>query len=165
MAAAYWASEYSLIRVAETEGWDGAGASDGADRPLEVIVLHVAEPSTRRALKAAAELASGMPARVRLVAPRVVPFPLELNAPQVPIGFTARQLREIAGTARVDTSIDIILCRDLLATLSTVLKPRSLIVIGSSRSPWWRFAWLERENRLAQCLRKLGHQVIPANVC
>jgi hypothetical protein len=153
-----------MIRVLESDELDGADAGEGVERPLNVVVLHTSDSSTRRALKTAASLASQLSAHVHLVAPRVVPFPLDLNAPQVPVSFTARQLREIAEDAGVDTSIDIILCRDLMRTLASVLRPQSIVVIGESRSPWWRLAWMGRENRLAQRLRALGHQVVSADL-
>lgn len=164
MAVAYWASEFSLIRVLESEEWSHVEAAEGVDRPLDVIVLHTSDSSTRKALKAAAFLAAELSARVHVLAPRVVPYPLELNAPQVPVSFTANQLRDLAEEAGVEAAIDIVLCRDMMTTLSTVLSPQSLIVLGESRKPWWRFGWLERENRLAQRLRALGHQVVSADL-
>jgi hypothetical protein len=87
-----------------------------------------------------------------------------LERPQVPVSFTARKLQELAGEAGVDVSAEIILCRDLMTTLSVILKPQSLIVMGGHRSRWWSFNWLEREYRLAQRLRTLGHQVVYAEL-
>jgi len=168
MAAAYWASEFSLIRVLESEEWSGGEAAEGVDRPLDIIVLHTSDSSTRRALKTASTLAAELSARVHLVAPRVVPYPLDLHTPQVPVSFTAHQLRELAADARVDAAIDVILCRDLMSTLSQVLTPKSLIVLDESHSPWWGFGlmegWLGRQNRLARRLRALGHQVVAADL-
>ena len=161
MAAAYWASEFSLIRVLESEEWSGRESAEDTDGQLDIVVLHLSDSSTRRALNTATSLS----ARVHLVAPRVVPFALDLNTPQVPVSFTARQLREIADESQVDIAIDIILCRDLMPALSTVLRPKSLIVIGETNSPWWRFAWARRECWLAHRLRALGHQVVAANLC
>jgi hypothetical protein len=164
MATAYWASEFSMIRVLEADDSAGTAAREADDLPLDVVVLHTSDTSTRQALKTAATYAKELSAHVHLVAPRVVPFALDLNAPQVPVSFTARQLREIAEDAGVDASIDIILCRDLVQTLASVLKPQSLIVLGERKSPWWRLGWMGRENRLAQQLRALGHQVVPADL-
>jgi hypothetical protein len=164
MAAAYWAAEYSLIRVLESDELSGVELPEGAHRPLDIVVLHTSNSTTLRALKAAASLAAELQARVHIVAPRIVPYPLELDAPQVPVSFTARQLRELADEAQVEVSVDIILCRDLMAALRAVLKPHSLIVMGERRSRWRAFDWLEREYRLAQRLRKLGHQVLSADL-
>jgi hypothetical protein len=103
-------------------------------------------------------------ARVHLLAPRIVQYPLALETPPVPVSFMARRLLELASEAGVEVSVDIILCRDLMTTLSVILKPQSLIVMGGPPSRWWRFGWLEREYRLAQRLRKQGHQVLSADL-
>jgi len=164
MAAAYWAAEYSLIRVVESDGQSGVGPWENADRPLDIVVLHTSDASTLRSLKTAASLAAELSARVHLVAPRIVPYPLALETPQVPVSFTARKLQELASEAGVEVSVDIILCRDLMTTLSFILKPQSLIVMGEHRSRWGAFQLLDREYRLAQWLRKLGHQVLSADL-
>lgn len=164
MASANWAAEYSLIRVSESDGQAGADRREGADHPLDIVVLHLSDSSTLRALKTAAALASEMSARVHLVAPRIVPYAFPLDAPEVPVSFTARQLRELTQEIGVEVSVDIVLCRDLMTTLSVVLKPQSLIVLGASRSRWRAFDWLDREYRLAQRLRTLGHQVLSADL-
>ena len=137
---------------------------EGVDRPLDVIVLHTSDSSTRRALKTASAFAVELSARVHIVAPRVVPYPLDLHAPQVPVSFTANRLRELAADAGVEAAIDIVLCRDMMTTLSTVLSSQSLIVLGDGNPPWWKFGWMGRENRLAQRLRALGHQVVSADL-
>lgn len=164
MAAAYWAAEYSLIRVLEAEAQFEADPSERAEQTLDIVVLHISNASTLRALKTASTLAAELSGRVHIVAPRIIPYPLALNQPQVPVSFTARQLRELACAAGVEASVDIILCRDLMTTLSAVLKPRSLVVLGEHRSRWWNFDWLDRECRLARRLRKQGHQVISADL-
>ena len=61
----------------------------------------------------------------------------------------------IASDSRVETRVSIYLCRDLLEILQSVLKPHSLVVVGS-RKRWWP----TREKRLARKLRALGHQVV-----
>lgn len=164
MAATYWAADYSLIRVLDSEEQTRAELSAGAGRLLDIVVLHTSDASTLHALKTASTLAAELSARVHLVAPRVVPYPLALEKPQVPVSFTARHLRELAGEAGVEVSVDIVLCRDLMTTLSAILKPKSLIVLGEHRSHWWNFGWLDRECRLAQRLRKQGHQVVSADL-
>jgi len=164
MAATYWAADYSLIRVLDVEQQSPVELQEAAKPLLDIVVVHISDASTLRALKTAAVLAAELSARVHVVAPRIIPYPLELNQPQVPVSFTARQLRELAAEAGVEASVDIILCRDLMTTLTAVLKPQSVIVLGEHHSHWWRFNWLDREYRLAQQLRKLGHQVLSADL-
>jgi hypothetical protein len=164
VAAVYWAAEYSLIRTIDSEDRSPAEPTGNSDRLLDIVVLHTSDASTLRALNTAATLAAELSARVHLVAARVVPYPLELNEPQVPISFTAQQLRQLAQDAGVEVQVDIILGRDFMTMLSAILKPRSLVVLGERRSRWWSFDWLDRENRLAQRLRRLGHQVVSADL-
>lgn len=164
MRADNWTAEYSLIRVMDDNGQPDSETPEGADRLLDIVVLHTSGTSTLRALKTAARLAVELSGRVRVVAPRIVPYPLTLNEPQVPVSFTARQLRDLAGQAGVDVSVDIILCRDLITMLPAVLKPESLIVMGEHRSRWRALDWLDREYRLGQRLLKQGHQVVFADL-
>ena len=131
---------------------------------LDVVVLHTADASTLRALKTAAMLASELSARVHIVAPRIVPYALELHQSPVPVGFTAQHLRGLASQAGVEVSVNIVLCRDLMTMLAAVLKPHSLIVLGESFSRWRAFNWLRGDYRLARRLRKLGHQVLSADL-
>ena len=74
----------------------------------------------------------------------------------MPVDFNERRLRVIAKRpkGRVETRISIYLCRDPLETLMSVLKPHSLVVVGSCKR-WWPTA----EKRLAAKLRQAGHEV------
>jgi hypothetical protein len=71
------------------------------------------------------------------------------------VDFNERRLRVLAGQSRVETRVSIYLCRDALPTLLSVLKPHSLVVVGS-RKRWWPTA----EKRLAAKLRRAGHVVM-----
>ena len=111
--------------------------------------------ATLSALKEAANLASSLGGRITLIVPQIVPYPLPLASPPVLIDFSERRLRVIASNSRVETRVSIYLCRHPLETLRSVLKPHSLVVIGSRKS-WWPTA----EKRLAAKLRRFGHEVI-----
>jgi hypothetical protein len=103
----------------------------------------------------AAALASGLSAHITLVVPQVVPYPLPLENPQVVLEFTQKRLGEVASHTPVETTIRHYLCRDRLVTLSAVLKPGSIVVIGARKK------WLPtREKILARRLRRFGHDVI-----
>jgi hypothetical protein len=110
---------------------------------------------TFRAVRAAAVLAQGLGARIRLVAPQVVPYILPLTSPPVSTGFTEQRLRSMALESPVETRIDIRVCRDPWVMLRSTLPPRSLIVLGARRH-WWP----TRESRLARRLKRLGHQIL-----
>jgi hypothetical protein len=125
---------------------------------LNVSVVFTSVDATLAALKAAGKLLgdrAGSLGHITLIVPQVVPYPLPLTSPSVQVDFTERRLRVIASDCRVDTRICVYLCRDPLETLKSVLKPHSLVIVGS-RKRWWPTA----EKRLAAKLRNAGHEVI-----
>jgi hypothetical protein len=126
-----------------------------ASGPLEVFVLDTSRDGTFRAVRAAAFLAQGLGARIRLLAPQVVPYVLPLTWPPVSTGFTERRLGRAASESPVETRIDIRVCRDVWNMLKSTLPPRSLIVLGARRH-WWP----TRESWLAQRLSRLGPQIL-----
>jgi len=122
---------------------------------LDISVVFTSTDATLTALKKAGNLASSLGARITLIVPYLVPYPLPLTRPPVSVDFTERRLWVIANDCRVETRVSIYLCRDPLETLYSVLKPNSLVVLGS-RKRWWPTA----EKRLAVKLRKAGHEVM-----
>jgi hypothetical protein len=121
---------------------------------LEIVVLHTTITETLQALKAAAHLAHGLSARIRLLVLEVVPYPLSLDHPTVPLPFTHRRFRTLADKAAIDTRVDIHLVRDRDATIHSLLEPHSVIVTGAKRSFW--------PTSLAKRLERAGHQVMYA---
>jgi hypothetical protein len=127
---------------------------------LNISVIFTAVDSTLAALKCAARLADNLGARISLVVTQVVPYALPLDRPPVSREFNERRFRVIAGESRVKASVTVYLCRDQIATLKAVLKPRSLVVVGGRKHGWSR-AWATTpEKRLARELRRAGHEVI-----
>jgi hypothetical protein len=118
-------------------------------------VVFTSVDATLTALKEAGSLARSLGARITLIVPQLVPYPLPLANPPVPRDFNERRLRVIASHCRIETRVSIYLCRNALETLQAVLKPHSLVIIGSHKS-WWPTA----EKRLAAKLRSFGHQVV-----
>lgn len=139
---------------------DARGSSLGriAEGSLEVVVLHTTIEGTLASLKRAAELAAGLAASIRLLVLTVVPYPLDIESPQVPVAFTRRRFTTIACEARVDTLVDIRLGRERMSMLETALKPRSVVVLDRQRR-WW----LNPSRKLAKQLERLGHQVVYSN--
>lgn len=125
------------------------------DKPLEVIVLHTTTKATLQALRTAARLAEGLVARIRLLVLETVPYPLPLNAPQVPVEFTRRRFRTVASETSIDTAVDIRLGRDRAQMLESALKPHSLVVMAAKTG--WRPS---AEKRLAKRLERMGHHVV-----
>ena len=129
--------------------------ADRAEHRLEVAVVFTSARATIAALRKAGALADRLSARITLVVPQVVPYPLPLGSPPVLIDFSERRFREIAAESPVETTVLIYLCRDRTEALESVLAPRSLIVIGGLKR-WWP----TREKSLARHLRRTGHEVV-----
>jgi len=150
-----------------TNHWEQQRCSTFAPAPaagtggqLEVVVVHTAIPATLVALKTAATLAKGLSARIRLLVPQVVPYPLPLEAPPVPVSFTERKFRTVAEASAVETMVEIVLCRDIDSALDNLLPQRSLVVLGGCRRSWWKGARTSAGRGLARRLRSRGHQVV-----
>lgn len=126
-----------------------------ADQKLNICVVFTSVESTLAALRETGGLASGLGARITLLVPQVVPYPLALETPPVLIEFNEKRFRTIASQSPVEMTVQIYLCRDGLETLTNVLNPASIVVIGG-RKRWWP----TREEKLARQLRRAGHEVV-----
>jgi hypothetical protein len=129
--------------------------AEEAGQKLSIDVVFTSVEATLAALKEAGILASSLGARISLVVPQVVPYPLPLETPPVLVDFNEKRFRVIASKSPVETSVHIYLCRDPFETLAKVLNPGSLVVLGG-RKRWWP----TREKSLANKLRRIGHQVV-----
>ena len=129
--------------------------TDQEESRLNIVVIFTSLRATITALMRAGTLAGNLNAQITLVVPQVVPYPLPLTSPPVLLDFQENRFREIAKASPVNIRVQLYLCRDTLDTLSRVLKPRSLIVVGGRK----RF-WPTQEKRLARWLRHAGHEVI-----
>ncbi len=127
---------------------------------LAISVVFTSPEFTITALRRAAALAGNLDARITLIVPQVVPFPLPLASPPVLIDFQEARLREIASKTPVETVVRIYLCRSRWELLQCVLEAHSLVVLGA-RAQW---RWLTRERRLARKLRHAGHEVVMAEM-
>ena len=97
-----------------------------ADQELNITVVFTSVDSTLAALKEAGALANSLGARIRLVVPQVVPYPLPLESPPVLVEFNENRFRVMASESPVETSVQVYLCRDRFETLTSVLNPGSL---------------------------------------
>lgn len=150
------------------EGWDDMSLAiekilvPAQPRPrteetgLNIAVIFTSIESTLAALKEAGTLASSLGARIKLVVPQVVHYPLPLESPPVLVEFNERRFRVIASQSPVETSVHIYLCRDRLETLKAVLTPRSIVVLGGRKRRWW----FSPDETLARKLRRAGYEVI-----
>lgn len=124
---------------------------------LEIFVFFTTQDQTLKALKKACDLARPICASIVLLAAEIVPYPLPLDRPPVRLEFILRRLVTIASQYPVKTEVRVYLCRDQLVALRRVLRPNSVVVVGT-RKRWWP----TREARLARKLRRAGYEVILA---
>jgi hypothetical protein len=113
------------------------------------LAIHVAFTSDREtvtALQHAAKLATGLNARLQVVAPQVVPYGVDLDQPPVSPDFTASKMLRLAAEAGVEADVHVVLCRDRIEGLESVLGSNAVVIAG--------------ENKLARQLAKRGHQAL-----
>ena len=120
---------------------------------LSLTVLFTTLSDTLSALRKATCLADQLGACVRSLVFHVVPFPSPIDEPRI---NSESRLRSFCEQEKIEVRIDIRLCRDASACIHEALFPQSLILIGGRQS-WWP---LTAEKRLANKLRKAGHQVV-----
>jgi hypothetical protein len=130
-------------------------AAEEADRKLNIAVVFTSVGSTLAALKEAGALASSLDARIRLLVPQVVAYPLPLESPPVLVEFNEHRFRVIARESLVETTVQVYLCRDRMELLLHMLSPNTLVVIGG-RKRWWPTT----EKLMARRLRQAGHKAI-----
>ncbi len=151
--------------IAPVTGIPARPLTEETEPKLDIAVVFTSVDATLAALKEAGRLlghqannqTSSLGGRITLIVPQIVPYPLPLTSPPVLVDFNERRLRVIASNCKVETRVCIYLCREAAETLLSVLKPHSLVVVGS-RKRWWP----TREKRLASKLRRAGHEVILA---
>lgn len=123
--------------------------------PLEVVVLFLKMQGTLEALEMAASLAKGLHASFRMIVLREVPYSLPLATPLVSNEFAERQFCDYVSNLRFEVKVDIYLCRSRNKELLQILKPHSLVILCTKKG-WWPTA----EKKLANHLKKHGHQVL-----
>lgn len=122
---------------------------------IEVVIPHKSVEATKAALAHAALLGAGLNLRVRLIDVHVVPYALPIEKPSVQREHLENNLRTISAFSTVPINSELILARDWEDGLRRSLRPRSVVLIPI-RKTWWR----SQDKRMAERLRKHGHQVI-----
>jgi hypothetical protein len=121
---------------------------------LSVFVVFTSMNGTPKALEKAREMAQSLGAKVAVVAMQVVPFPLPLDEPPVPMGFTIGRFEEMARELSEKPKVSGYLCRDPLEALKGILKPNCPVVMGIKKK-WWPTS----DERLARQLRRAGYNI------
>jgi hypothetical protein len=152
-------SEDKLDRLASRQIYRAPVEQAPAAQALAINVVFTTTRATLVALRRAGELARELGAKIRVIAPHVVPYPLPLNRPAVDPAYIEQHFRTLAGDKKIDTRVDIRLCRDADESVRQALPPHSLVVIGGRKRLW---PWT-RETHLARALSRAGHHVIFMN--
>jgi hypothetical protein len=119
-----------------------------------VVVLFTSANRTLKALESARSLAHTLCLPIVVLATPVVPYPLQLEEPQVPFNFKIRNFTETAKQYPEDISVVAYHCRDRMQALKQVLPPDSPILVGI-RKRWWPSC----DERLARTLGRAGYSV------
>jgi hypothetical protein len=122
---------------------------------IEVVVPYKSPESTKAALGYAAALGIGLNLSVRLIDVHVVPYALPIEKPSVQLEHLERTLRTVSASSTVPIIPELVLARDWEDGLRRSLQPRSVVLIPI-RKKWWK----SQDKRMAERLRKHGHQVI-----
>ncbi len=146
-----------------TEGMENQRPGQAVDAPgtetaaAEIHVIFTTPEATRAALQAAGTVAQCFKARIHFLVPQVVPMGFPLTRPPVSVAFAEQRALGLVYDCCITaaTSIQIVLCGNRGQCLEKMLRPNSLVIIGS-RKQWWRAT----EQRLARQLRSRGHSVI-----
>ena len=113
---------------------------------FEVIVPFSNRRETEQALHRAVELAGGLDARITILTPQVVPYPLPLDRPPVALEWLRNRFAPLTQDQPIEIRVVIGLCRDRALFLEGALAPESTIVM--------------RRCRLSTRLSFLGHKVL-----
>ena len=122
---------------------------------LDVVIPYKTPELTEAALAYAATLGEGLEMRLRLIDVHVVPYALPLENPSVSREFLENNLRTAARKSAAPIFPELIFARDWESGFRRALRPRSLVLLPI-RKAWWR----SHDKRMAERLRKHGHQVI-----
>jgi hypothetical protein len=130
-------------------------ATSGSDGQLEIALLFTSPEVTVNALERIGVLLTGLNARINLIAVQTVPYTLALNSPPVSVSFNEQRLQEIASESPIETAAHLYICRCLFETLTSVLNPGSILVVGT-RKRWWP-TW---ERKLARKLESARFRIL-----
>ena len=126
-----------------------------AQTQATVYVMATSVDSMRVALTTGVPLARGSGARLVVLVPQIVPYPLPVDAPTDVTAFTERRYRELVHDARGEAEVRVCLCRTPRDVLR-LLPIASTVVVGGRVGP----AWPSHEERLSRDLIRLGHHAV-----
>ena len=115
---------------------------------------------TRTALEAAIPLAIGSHARLKVLVPQIVPYPLPLDQPPEQAPFAAKRYCSLLHQLHAEAEVRLCFCRHLDDVILQMLPAHATVVLGGPAGTWRA----SREERLARRLTHLGHRVVFAPI-
>ena len=125
-----------------------------------VYVVATSLEGTRAALAAGIPLARGSRARLVVLVPQIVPYPIPLDRPVDSPDFVVERYRDLVRDQGLDAEIRVCLCRHADDVLWQALPAKATVVVGGSAGRWRS----SHEERLARRLTHLGYQVVFAPI-
>jgi len=120
-----------------------------------VKVICTSRRDTRLALNEAARLCRDSAHEIQLIVPVVVPYCVPIDAPVVPVTFTADWISKLLQRFDHKVRVTVCPCRDTRIGLLKNVAQSDLVLIGGAKY-WWR----SRAQRLADWLDKQGINVL-----
>jgi hypothetical protein len=125
---------------------------DGSE--IELVVTHTEWSTTVAVLKRAAELISGLNAKVVLLAVHTVPFPASFASATASHAHLVGQLVDLATQCPIPVTPQVVLARGREEGFRYMLKPESIVLVGTRKH-----LWQTPEEHLARALAHAGHKV------
>jgi len=126
----------------------------GAGSEIEIVIPYTEWALADAVLKRAESLTAGLNPTIRLIAVHSVPYPLPFGCPGTVHAHLVEQLVDLAARCRLRVDAQVVLARYPDEGLRHMLKPESIVMIGSRRQ-----LWRTREEKLARDLAREGHRV------
>lgn len=120
-----------------------------------VYVLFTSIEETLAAVPVASRLAEALHSRLTVLHFRAIAFGAPLDSPSGVSPLETEDFRERLAEQASDAEVRVCICRDAQGALSSVLKGRSLVLLGRRRR-WWPTA----ADRWRRTLEAAGHLVV-----
>ncbi len=137
----------------------GSLATRGANAEIELAIPYTEASLTGAVMERAAALATGLNARITLVAVHAAPYPLELGCPSATRGFLVERLHELAERCDLPVTAQLVMARSQEEGFRHALRRKATVLIGSRKR-----LWRTSEEKLARSLVRDGRQVVLMHV-
>lgn len=128
--------------------------SSGRQGAIEIAIPYTEWALGLAAMNRAAELASKLPAAIRLIAVHTVPYPMQFGCLAAVHAHLVEQLVDLASRSQLAVQPQVVLARSRREGFRGALAAESIVLVASRRRPW-----KTAEERLAAMLAAEGYKV------